>query len=299
MPPVSPNNGICVLTGTSGYVGSRIAAHLADRGWKIRALSRGGSSSRADRFAEVEFDLGGPLPPSALEGADAFVHAAYDFSLTSWAEIERVNIIGSRRLFLGARAAGIERVVLISTLASFPNARSQYGRAKQAIEKAVMDVDGAVIRPGLVWGAQGAAMFGSLRRVVGRLPIVPLFGPRDLPIATVHEQDLAVLVERVLEHWPEASSKLFVAASEQTLTFAQLLRDLASSTGRQPRLIRMPWRGALLGLRALERLGVSPPFRSDSLLSLMTTDPHPHNHGTGDAEALGVAFRPFEPTCRR
>lgn len=216
---------------------------------------------------------------------------AYDFSATGWQEIERVNIEGSRRLFAAAGEAEVARIVLVSTIAAFPGARSLYGRAKLEIERIALNFGATIIRPGLVWGPEGAAMFGALRRVVQRLPIVPLLVPAELELSMVHEDDLALLVERVLERWPAASRKLLVAASGQTLTFMELLRSLAPRADR--RFIRIPWTVAWLGLRALEAIGATPPFRSDSLVSLVATDGAPLARATDRAEHYGVRFRPY------
>jgi nucleoside-diphosphate-sugar epimerase len=283
----------CAVTGASGYVGSRIAGHLTRQGWNVRALSRSGSSEKHFHLTHVHFELGANPTPQALDGVDALVHAAYDFRVTSWPDIERVNVDGSRRLFAAAREANVERIVLVSTLAAFPGARSLYGRAKLEIERAAIESGAAIVRPGLVWGAHGAAMFGALQRVVERLPIVPLLGPRELQLTLVHEDDLALLVERLLELWPAGARKLLVAASGRTLTFEELLRSLASRTGRRRGFVRLPWTAAWLGLRMLEAVGATPPFRSDNLVSFVSTDDRPFARATDSAVRYGVRFRPY------
>ena len=223
------------------------------------------------------------------------IHAAYDFSQTHPSSISRVNVDGSRVLLAAAREAGVERIVLVSTIAAFPGTRSLYGRAKLEIEQAAIESGSAIVRPGLVWGAEGAAVFGALQRAVTRLPVVPLPAPADFEITLVHETDLALLVGRLLESWPAGSGELFVAASQQRLQFADLLDSLAQRAGRHPRFLRLPWRPVWLGLRALEALGVRPPFRSDSLLSLLASDRDPLARATAPATAYGVTFRPFQP----
>jgi len=278
---------ICAVTGASGYVGSQVAEHLSASGWTVRRLGRSGS--------DVRFDLANPVPASAFDGADALVHLSYDFGCQGWREIERVNVGGSRRLFAAARSAGIERIVCVSTVAAFPGARSNYGRAKLEIERAAFEAGACVVRPGLVWGPGGGAMFGALERAVRRLPVVPLPAPPGLEMVLVNEDDLAELVERILESWPEASGELIVAACEQSLSFGALLRSLAIGDRRPPRLLRLPWRAAWLGLRALELVGVTPPFRSDSLVSLVAVDTDPFSRATTTAERFGVRFRPYVP----
>jgi nucleoside-diphosphate-sugar epimerase len=221
------------------------------------------------------------------------VHAAYDFDPNRWSDISAVNVEGSQRLFAAAREAGVDPIVVVSTVAAFPGARSLYGRAKLEIERAALDAGAVVIRPGLVWGPHGAAMFGALRRAIERLPVVPLPVPAGLELSLVHEDDLALLVERLLYSWPRGAGKLLVAASRQTPTFGELLRSLALGAGRRPRFVRLPWRAAWLGLRTLEEFGMKPPFRSDSLVSLVAIDGDPLARATDRAESYGVQFRPY------
>jgi nucleoside-diphosphate-sugar epimerase len=293
-PPEARKRGTCVITGASGYVGSRMARHLLSAGWDLTALTRSPPDGRADeRITYVPFDLAGADAGAALEHADALVHVAYDFSHRRWSDIARVNIEGSRRLFATARAAEVQCIVCVSTVAAFPGARSRYGRAKLEIERVALDVGGAVIRPGLVWGPDGAAMFGALRAAVERLPVVPLPVPADLRVTTVHEDDLALFLERLLERWPEGSGELFVAACERMLTFGELLDALASKYAPGRRFLAVPWRAAWLALRALELLGIAPPFPSDRLLSLINTDSDPLARASTTSARYGVDFRPF------
>jgi nucleoside-diphosphate-sugar epimerase len=243
----------------------------------------------------VPFDLASGCTQEAVEDLDALIHAAYDFSHTRWADIKRVNIDGSRRLFDAAKQANVDRIVCVSTVAAFPGARSMYGRAKLEIERMAMDFGAAVVRSGLVWGPHGAAMFGSLRAAVEHLPVVPLVVPADLGISLAYEDDLAVFYEHLLDAWPEGSGRLFVAASEDMLTFGELLRLLSQQVGARRRFIRVPWRAVWFALRTLELLGATPPFPSDRLLSLANIDEDPFAHATGTAVRYGVDFRPYAP----
>ena len=262
----------------------------------MRALERRESSQKQPGFTHVRFELDREISTGALTGADALVHLAYDFSVSRWTDIKRINVDGSRRLFAAAREAEIDRIVYMSTTAAYPGARSLYGRAKLEIERAALDVGAAIVRPGLVWGPEGAAMFGALQRAVERLPVVPLPVPAELELHLVDEDDLAVLVERLLDRWPTASGRLLVAASEDGLAFIELLRSLALQTGRRPRFVRFPWMIAWLGLRALETVGITPPFRSDSLLSLVASDGEPLDRATDCVEHYGVSLRPYPLT---
>lgn len=240
---------VCAVTGASGYVGGRIAAALGAAGWEARPLA-------GWRLGQ-EPDLG---------DAEALVHAAWDFSARTRAEVERVNVSGSRRLLEAARG---RRVVFVSTLSAFPGARSLYGQAKLAVEEAAREAGGAVVRPGLVWSEDGGSLYGSLRRLA-RLPLLPVFSDRKLHPA--HADDVAALVVRLLAG-PQAAHPI-VAAADQPLTLAEILR----AANPRLRTVPVPWQTVWAPLRALEAVGLDPPFRSDSVLSLVSLDERPFAH---------------------
>jgi nucleoside-diphosphate-sugar epimerase len=248
------------VTGASGYVGGRIAAAVEAAGHELHGLAG--------------WRLGGEPD---LDGVDALVHAAWDFRARTAAEIERVNVAGSRRLL---EAAAGRRIVFVSTLSAFPGARSLYGRAKLAVEEAARAAGGAVVRPGLVWGEPGGSLFASLGRLA-RLPVLPIFSDRALHPA--HEDDVAALVVSLLDAEPPAEP--VVAAADQPLTLAQILRAL----NPRIRTVPVPWHAVWAPLRALEAAGLDPPFRSDSVLSLVSLDEQPFAH----ARAPETPFRRF------
>ncbi len=138
----------CLVSGTSGYLGSRVKSELQQRGWRVIELTRRpGAGSLA-----VEFHLGADVSPSPLAGATALVHCAYDFTQLDWPGIRRVNVAGSEKLLRAARDAKVERVIYISSISAFEGCRSLYGKAKMETEKSALSLGATVLRPGLILG---------------------------------------------------------------------------------------------------------------------------------------------------
>jgi len=266
---------VCAVTGTSGYVGSRIAAHLGDAGWQVQELARPG------------FRLG---DTPDLGGVDALVHCAWDFEARDWDEIERTNVQGSKRLLEAAAGAGVGRLIFLSTLSAFEGARSLYGCAKLAVEAHALELGGAVVRSGLVWGDEAGALYGALRGIALRTPVLPVpsNGRRKLHLA--HEADLGALVAH-LAAAPSVPARPIVAAAPVPLALAEILRRAAAAKGRRLRTLPIPWRLPWAALRALELVGLRPPFRSDSLVSLVSLEQEPFRA----ADPPLLPFRPFEP----
>jgi nucleoside-diphosphate-sugar epimerase len=261
---------VVAVTGASGYVGSAAARHL------------GPEVVRITRPAWVLGDV------PELDGVDAIVHCAWDFGARTRAEIGRINVDGSRRLIDAASAAGT-RVVFVSTLSAFPGCRSLYGQAKLAVEEHVAVAGGVSVRPGLVWGEPGGSLYAALRRLALALPVLPVFTGEARKVKLVHEDDLGPSIAALAR--VDAGGGPYVAASDDALSLGAILRAIAAAHARSVRIAHIPWRAAWAPLRALELLGFSPPFRSDSVLSLVSLDQSPLEH----AEQAPGAFRPFAP----
>ncbi len=113
-----------LVTGATGFLGSHVAQQLVGRGERVRALVRASSNLRAIEGLPLE-RVAGDLRDSAslgraLEGVQMVYHVAADYRL--WArdprEIYESNVTGTRNLLEAARAAGVERFIYTSTVAT-------------------------------------------------------------------------------------------------------------------------------------------------------------------------------------
>jgi nucleoside-diphosphate-sugar epimerase len=279
----------CAVTGTNGYLGSRLSRALEGAGWAVYRLSRQGSEEKA-RAVPFSLAEGAPQDFFKREQIKALVHCAYDFRLTSWADIFEQNVRGSIRLMEQARAEGVEEIIFISTMSAFEGCQSLYGKAKLLIEREAERLGATVIRPGLIYGDEPGAMVGALTRAVKSLPVVPLIGSGRQTLYLTHEDDLATLVLRLLRLERARVEGPIIAASERGKTFRGILTTLAAMNQRRVRLVPLPWRLFWGLLKASEACGVKMGFRSDSVVSLVHQDPHPRFEAT---RKTGVHFRDF------
>lgn len=257
------------VTGTSGYVGGRIAAALERRGHRVRRLQRSGSGSGIHRFS-----LPDPPAPDALAGADALVHCAYDFAATTWTDIAHANVDGTARLFAAARAARVGTRIFISSMSAFDGCRSMYGRAKLEAERRVTELGGIIVRPGLVYGSESGGMVAALSRLLGIPVVTPLVGRGDQSLYLVHEDDLAAMIATLCER-PTAERVPIIAANSRPFTLREILAILARRRGVRRAFLPVPWRLEWGALRAAELLGLRIRLRSDSLVSLLNQDRAP------------------------
>jgi NADH dehydrogenase len=273
---------VIAITGAAGYVGGLLTASFERKGLAVRRLTRRPDAARGD----APFRLGEPVAAASLSGVHTLIHAAYDFRPSREEELRRLNVDGTRMLFDAAREAGVRRVLFVSSIASYDSSRSAYGRAKFTIEEDVRAAGWSSIRPGMVFGPDRGGLFQSLDRVVRLLPALPDLGKRTR-LFLVHAGDLGQVVEAWLTLVGRPAPPLIRAAHPQLFSMRGVLEVLAEAAGRKPLFVPVPTNAALAGLRALESIGLTLPFRSDSLVSMLHGNPDP---GLSE-EVLGVRLR--------
>ena len=143
--------GTAAVTGAGGYIGGIVSTALAADGFDVIRLVRRPEAGSSDRL----YDLRRDLDASLLEGVDTLIHCAYDFSVTSEADIWAVNVVGTRRLLEAAAASGVRRTIVVSSMSAYPGTDQLYGRAKLDTERTALDLGMVVVqartrlRPGL------------------------------------------------------------------------------------------------------------------------------------------------------
>ncbi|MHC4830739.1 MAG: TIGR01777 family oxidoreductase [Planctomycetota bacterium] len=115
-----------LVTGATGFVGSRLVSRLVAKGHRVSVLSRSPERASAhlpqvaSRFAWTPTE--GPPPPASLEGVEAIVHLAGEPVVGRWSAAKRKAIelsrtLGTRHLVEGIRAMPVPPSVLVGASA--------------------------------------------------------------------------------------------------------------------------------------------------------------------------------------
>lgn len=113
-----------MLTGATGFLGSAIAHALAARGHGVRALVREGTPRGLLAGLDVEFVPGDLTEPAsvarAMRGCGAAIHCAADYRIfvPDPDRMRAVNVGGTETVMRAALAAGLRRVVHVSSVAT-------------------------------------------------------------------------------------------------------------------------------------------------------------------------------------
>ena len=202
-----------LLTGSTGFLGTRIAEELQSRGLAWRPLQV--------RLHHTQ--------PADLEGAGTVIHCAALTPGRSCRDEDffEVNAAGMSRLLERCEESGVRRFIYISTMAvKFPSA---YARSKFLGEESVKRsrLEWLVLRPAQVYGPTE-----HLRRTFDKLKskmIWSLLGSGRNPVHIVYVKDCAAaIVEATLS--PRARETLNIIAPEYSeLDYFRTLRKVAGS----------------------------------------------------------------------
>jgi UDP-glucose 4-epimerase len=190
-------------------------------------------------------------------------HASAELSETAY---DRVNRLATTELAAAAHAAGIRRLVFVSSIRAQsgpvahevlcetdpPHPTDAYGRSKLAAETAVRaaKVPFTILRPVLVYGP-GAK--GNLARLLelARSPWPLPFGLFRQRRSLLARQNLMGAIRFVLES-PQALNETYVVADPSPFTLGGIIAAMRAGEDRSPQLLPVP--PALIGL-ALKAMG--------------------------------------------
>lgn len=245
-----------LITGAAGFVGRNLCKYLAHRHalrLAVRELPAGESLRSFGEVVAVGNVCGITDWSVSLQGVHAVVHLANRAHVTreaaadSVAAFREVNVEGTRRLAEQAVAAGVRRLVYVSSVkvlgertlaqafgeASMPAPEDPYGQSKRDAEQVLWNVaaktglEVVVLRPPLIYGPGVGANFLRLMHWVALgipLPVAAIHNRRSL----IYVDNLASAIEACLVH-PAAAGKTFLVSDGETVSTAQLVAMLASA----------------------------------------------------------------------
>lgn len=283
-----------MITGSRGYVGSRIATYLESTGWQIIELRRDlNEPVTRDGRRLLPWSLGCELDAEEVAGVRVLIHCAWDMSATGEQDSRETNIEPGKALFLQATELGIRQQVFISSISAFAGCKSRYGQAKLEVEQFIhtQKLPAAIVRPGLVFGDTPGGVMASLQKLLSIPLLTPLAGRGDQRQYLVHEDDLIRFIAATLELETDFGAlPILIAANPQIRTLRQILLKMAVDHDKKPLFVPVPARLILWCLKLLEATGLKLGLRSDSLISLMNQAEDPD---FGPAADIYAEFRPF------
>jgi NADH dehydrogenase len=273
-----------VVTGASGYIGTRLTPLALKRGHDVVTTSRLNTSSTNER---LWFDLTLDNKIQVPRGTDVVVHLAAKTTHTNCLG-EECEVSAAQRLIKATQESGA-RFIFISSQTARPNAPTIYGRIKWRIEQEVLSAGGWVVRPGQVYGRELRGLFGTLANTVRRLPLLPAFMPVPR-VQPIHIDDLSEALLRIAER-DDVPSGVYCLAESEPISFSTFLGEIALSRLRCRRgFIPVP---VVVTKVLSSALGESMRKRLSFLERLSSLFDLPPMETAADLKRLGLTLRPL------
>jgi 2-alkyl-3-oxoalkanoate reductase len=262
-----------LVTGATGMLGRGVAQALADRGDEVTVLQR---HQAGLGVPEVLTDISdADTVRAAVSNQDAVIHLAAKVNVIGpEAEYERVNVQGTRAVVNACLAAGVRRLVHVSSpsVAHFGSAligggadpanpvtaRGPYARSKAAAELIALGADRGqlavvAVRPHSVWGPGDTQLVARVvdRARRGRLPII---GSGAALIDSTYVVNAVEALLAALDRCVEARGQALVVTNGEPLPVAELLAAVCRAAGAPEPKRHVPARLASAGGTLVESL---------------------------------------------
>ncbi len=255
-----------LVTGASGFVGRALCSHLVSHNLDVVGTARNfpGTPVPGANY-HIVTEMGATTEWRAvLTGVQAVIHCAArahvmrEHAQDPLAEFRRVNTEGTVNLARQAAAAGIRRLIYISSIGVNGNAttsnvfsesnqsnpREPYAVSKWEAEQLLSRISAetglevVIIRPPLVYGPNAPGNFGRLFRMVQRdipLPFALAKNHRSL----IYLDNLTDAIATCLTH-PAAAGKTYLVSDGEDVSTAELIARIAQALGKPSRLWPCP-----------------------------------------------------------
>jgi dihydroflavonol-4-reductase len=247
-----------LITGATGFIGSRLAARLAADGVPIRCFVRDGSKrDRLPKSTEIVTKLDTDV--------DTLFHLAGVVKVLAKRDYHAGNITLTQEVLDACARHPPRRFVHVSSLAA-TNPVSAYAASKLAGEESVRRsaiADRAVIiRPPVVYGPGDTEVLRFFRAVAAGWIVSPGRGQR---VSIIHVDDL---VEALLlaGQCPQVAGNSYCVSNPDPVEWRELGELAARLMGRTARVVRLPMWAAWLA--AVGSQAAAQLTRKPSILSL-------------------------------
>jgi nucleoside-diphosphate-sugar epimerase len=254
LPVDPPHDGVCLITGATGFIGGRLARRLAHEGHSLRCLVRESSDTSPLDELDVQIAVGDLTKArslaAAVEGCSCVLHCAA--LVSDWAttqEIVAANVAGTHSLLGACADASVRRFVHFSTTdvyghpggsaidedhtaTRFANWYAQTKRDAEAEVRRVMDagaLDTIILRPATVYGPGSHDVIGEIAKAIRARKMLLIDAGRAIA-GLCYVENLVDAALLALSH-PAAPGQAFNVSDGLAVTWRQFTDDLAEGLG--------------------------------------------------------------------
>jgi uncharacterized protein YbjT (DUF2867 family) len=184
-----------LVTGITGYVGSRLAPRLLAEGHDVRGLSRTGRDRGLGIPTLTGDAVTGEGLAEALDGVEVAYFLIHSMEPSSNGPFSARERAAAENFARAARAAGTARVVYLGGPIPAGGIGSEHLASRLAVERVLLDASpcSVALRASIVIGT-GSRSFRFLVRLVERMPVLAVPAWRNRLTSPIDERDIVEML---------------------------------------------------------------------------------------------------------
>ena len=273
--------GKVLITGGAGFLGINLTRHLLSRGYEVASVDL--EPFDYPERGQVE-ELTGDIRDKAfvdraVEGADFVVHTAAALPLYSAEDIYTTDVEGTRNMLEASLRHGVKRFVHVSSTAVYgiPDHHplyetdklegvGPYGQAKIQAEMVCLEYRAKgltvpIIRPKSFVGPERLGVFALFYDWAHTAHDFPMIGSGNNRYQLLDVEDLCDAIALCLTLPEEQVDDTFNIGAAEFTTMKEDYQAVLDEAGHGKKIVGFPAAPAIVGLRVLDRLGVSPLYK--------------------------------------
>lgn len=302
-----------MITGGAGFLGINMVRYLLERGHPVVSLDiMPFDYPEKGRIKEIRGDIRDKSAVDrAMEGVNVVVHTAAALPLYKPADIYSTDIDGTRNVLQSALDHGIDRVVHVSSTAVYgiPDHHplleddklegvGPYGEAKVKAEQVCLDYRAKgmcvpILRPKSFVGPERLGVFALLYDWAKDGKNFPMIGNGKNRYQLLDVEDLCAAIYLAAAGERAKVNDTFNIGAKVFTTMQQDYQAVLDRAGHGKRIIPFPAKPAIMALKVLEALRLSPLYKwvyetagTDSFVSIEKAERvlgYAPQHSTADA----------------
>ena len=220
-----------LLTGASGFVGGALLPALTGAG-SVRCLVR--SASRFDpgtqaQIVEADLSDSASLTP-ALEGMEEAYYLVHSMEPGGGQGFVERDRIAATNYVEAAQRAGLRRTIYLGGIGGGEE-DSEHLASRREVEDLLAEAgpEFVALRASMIVGA-GSSSFGTLVRIVSRLPVLALPAWRHHSTQPIAIDDVVACLVAARR----SATGVYEIAGPDTLTFAEMIEVIADASRQDP-----------------------------------------------------------------
>ena len=232
-----------MVTGATGFIGTRLIDHLSRRGYSVKGMSRRNISDTASvKYVQADvFDL------TQLENGLKGIKVAYyllhsmEGSKDHWKEFASREKTQAKNFLQAATKAGVKRIIYLGGLVNDSPELSPHMKSRKEVGEILSsgNIPVTELRASLIIGAQGGS-YAMLRYLVERLPIM---------VCPSWVKSLAqpIAVDDVIDYLvgcmetQETAGNIYEIGGKDKMTYEQIMRVYSKYLDKQLLVIQVPF----------------------------------------------------------